>query len=369
MNVRRLKIVHVYKDYFPILGGIENHLKQLAEAQTAVGHEVAVLVTNPNSQLPEETMNGVKLIRASRLATVASTPLSLRLPWLLSRLSADIAHLHFPYPVAEISQLYFGRGRPYVFTYHSDVVKQQGILRFYKPFLQRALHGASRIITSNQNYIQSSDYLRPLADKCIAIPFAVDVNRFCGARPLLPPASLPTILFVGQHRYYKGVDDLIRAMVQVEARLLIGGSGPLTKTWQALVNELDLESKVQFLGRIPDEDLPGFYASGDLFVLPSNSRAESFGLVLQEAMASGLPCVTTELGTGTSYLVQDGQSGIVVPPKNPTVLAEALQTLLANRQLRREMGRVGQARARAEFSLDQMVSKIDEVYEAAVESA
>jgi glycosyltransferase involved in cell wall biosynthesis len=144
MNRRTLRIVHVYKDYDPVLGGIENHLKQLAIAQTAVGHQVTVLVTRPKDEPSLAQMNGVTVLRAPRIATVASTPLSLELPRILSRLPADIVHLHSPYPVGELSQWLFGRG-PYVITYHSDVIKQQGFLRLYRPFLRRVLQNAARM--------------------------------------------------------------------------------------------------------------------------------------------------------------------------------------------------------------------------------
>lgn len=359
-----MKIVHIYKDYDPVVGGIENHIKQLAEAQTAVGHQVLVLVTNPGGQLRQTNLNGVEIRRAWRLATVASTPLSLSLPWAIWRATADIAHVHSPYPLAELGQWALGRSRPYVLTYHSDVVKQQTILRFYQPLLRRVLAGAGRILVSNDNYVHSSAYLRPLASKCVAVPFAVDVARFAQATPLWPATAVPTILFMGQHRYYKGVDDLIRAMPQLEARLLIGGDGPKRAEWQQLAHTLNVADKVHFLGRLAEEDLPRFYASGDLFVLPSNSRAESFGLVLQEAMAAGLPCVTTELGTGTSWLVQDGVSGRVVPPQNPAALAEAIRPLLADPALRQKMGQAGQKRAQTEFTLSQMVQRVQAVYTA-----
>ncbi|MCL4266202.1 MAG: glycosyltransferase [Anaerolineae bacterium] len=358
-----MRILHIYKDYYPVLGGIENYIKQLAEAQTAVGHTVTVLVTNPDRQPKQEQMNGVNLVRAWRMATVASTPLSPALPWYARRLPADVVHVHSPYPLGELSQWGLGRARPYVITYHSDVIKQQGILRLYRPLLKRVLVGAGRIITSNANYVQSSPFLRPLAAKCTAVPFAVDVARFAGARPLIPPAAVPTLLFVGQHRYYKGVDDLIRAMSQLEARLLIGGDGPKRADWEALAQQVGVAHKTQFLGRISDEDLPGFYASGDIFVLPSNSRAESFGLVLQEAMAAARPCVTTELGTGTSWLVQDGITGLVVPPKNPNALAVALASLLADPDKRRQMGHAGQQRACNEFTIAETTACIEAIYQ------
>ncbi|HUM69052.1 MAG TPA: glycosyltransferase, partial [Chloroflexota bacterium] len=178
-----MRILHIYKDYYPVLGGIENHIKQLAEAQTAVGHTVTVLVTNPNRQLQQETINSVHVVRAWRLATVASTPLSPALPLHTRGLPADVVHVHSPYPLGELSQWLLGGQRPYVIGYHSDVVKQQGILRFYRPFLKRVLAGARRIIVGSDNYVQSSPFLRPLAPQCRIVPYSVDVARFAGARP------------------------------------------------------------------------------------------------------------------------------------------------------------------------------------------
>lgn len=358
-----MKILHIYKDYHPILGGIENHIKALAEAQANAGHDVTVLVTNPGGEKRDVLLNGVRVIRARRLATVASTPLSLDLPRQAARLKPDITHLHFPYPVGEVSQLLLGAKRPFVISYHCDVVKQKNILRLYSPLLKRMLTAASQILVSNDNYVQSSAWLPPFADKCAIIPFSVDLQRFSGDdAPLIPPATEPTLLFMGRHRYYKGVDTLIEAMVGVNGRLLIGGDGPERANWEQLTAELGLQSRIQFLGDISDADLPAFYASGDIFVLPANSRAEAFGLVLQEAMASGLPCVTSELGTGTSWLVQDGVSGFVVPPQQPEALAVSLNKLVSEPALRLKMGKAGQERARQEFGLQTMLQKIEQVY-------
>ncbi|MFZ1398834.1 MAG: glycosyltransferase [Candidatus Promineifilaceae bacterium] len=363
-----LSIVHVYKDYWPVVGGIENHIKDLAEAEAALGHAVTVLVTNPGERPSRETINGVQVIRAGRLATVASTPLSLTLPFLLSKLRPDVTHLHFPYPVGELSQWFLRRKRPYVITYHSDVVKQQASLRLYNPLLRRALRDAAGILVASPNYVQSSPYLRPLSPKCSIVPFAVDFERFAGAEPLFAEDGRFTLLFMGRHRYYKGGDDLIRALAQLPAdlpvRLLFGGDGPLRADWEQLSQSLGVQGKIQFVGHLSDDELPKFYASGDLFVLPANSRAEAFGKVLQEAMAAGLPCLTTELGTGTSFVVQDGVTGRVVPPQQPAALAAAIAELATQPERCQKMGQAGQDRARREFTLAQMVAKVQGVYTA-----
>ncbi|MCB8982260.1 MAG: glycosyltransferase [Ardenticatenaceae bacterium] len=358
-----MKILHVYKDYSPIRGGIENHIKTLAEAQAAAGHQVTVLVTNPGGEKPDVLLNGVRVVRAARLATIASTPISLTLPRLLRRLDADIVHLQFPYPLGELSQWLVGGKRPFLISYQSDVVKQQAILRLYDPLLRRILRRASRILASSPNYIDSSPYLRPLADHCTIVPLGIDPQPFLQVAPLtLPPSDLPTLLFVGRHRYYKGVDTLIRAMPDIAARLLIAGDGPMRPAWEALAAELDLGERVTFLGDIGDVDLPRLYAAADVFVLPSNVRAEAFGLVLLEAMASGLPCVTTEVGTGTSFVVQDGQTGLVVPPQDEGALATAVSHLLQHPDLRRQMGQNGRARLLAEFTTPKMVARVEAVY-------
>lgn len=361
-----MKILHVYKDYHPIYGGIENHIKTLAEAQAAAGHDVTVLVTNPGREKPDILLNGVRVVRVPRLATVASTPLSPTFPAQLRRLDADVHHLHFPYPVGEVSEWLVGGQRPFILTYHSDIVKQKTILRFYGPLLRRILARADQILPTSDRYVSTSPFLRPLAHKCTAVPLSVNAAPFHNATPLLPPTAVPTLLFVGVHRYYKGLDTLIRIMPQVEARLLIGGDGPMRPLWEALTQQLGLGAdRVRFLGRVSDADLPRLYASADIFVLPANARAEAFGKVLLEAMAAGLPCITTEVGTGTSYVVQDGITGLVVEPAHEAALHTAVTHLLQNPALRQEMGANGRVRAQTEFTPEKMVARVQAVYQQA----
>jgi len=357
-----LKILHVYKDYHPIHGGIENHIKTLAEAQVKAGHDVTVLVTNTGTEKPDVLINGVRVLRAKRLATVASTPLSLDIVAKLRTLQPDITHLHFPYPVGEVGQWLMGRKRPFVITYHSDIVKQKAILRFYGPLLRQILARADQILPTSEKYVATSPFLQPVAHHCTAVPLSVDAAQFAQASPLFPPIDKPTLLFVGVHRYYKGLDTLIRVMPEVNARLLVGGSGPMQAEWEALAQKLNVVDKVQFLGRVPDTDLPGLYASADMFVLPANARAEAFGKVLLEAMAAGLPCITTEVGTGTSFVVQDGVTGLVVPPKDEDSLKTAVIQLMNNKSQRQQMGAAGQKRVQTEFTPELMVSRVEEVY-------
>lgn len=356
-----MNILHLYKDYFPILGGIENHIKVLAEAQVAAGHQVTVLVCDPGRRTRTETCNGVKVIKTGRLATAASMPLSLSQPLTLAHLHSDIVHLHSPYPLGEVANWLIGRGKATVITHHSDVVRQKRLLRFYGPLLHRVLRAADRIIATSPRYIETSSWLRPVREKCVVVPLGVDVTRFMP--PPQPHAGPLTLLFVGRLRYYKGLDTLLQALTYVpEARLTVVGEGPMRKTWKELSQTLGLAGRVTFVGQVDDADLPGYYQRADLFVLPANARAEAFGTVLLEAMASGLPSITTEVGTGTSWIVQDGVTGFVVPPKDPSVLAEAIQRM-KDVSLRRRMGIAAYERLRESFTQQQMIARVMEVYE------
>jgi len=358
-----VRILHLYKDYYPVLGGIENHIRVLAEAQAAAGHRVIVLVCDPGRRTRIEELNGVRIIKAGRLITTASMPLSLSQPIILARLRPDVVHIHSPYPLGEAVNYFLGRTWATVITHHSDVVRQQRWLRLYGPLLRRVLLAAECIIATSPCYIETSPWLRPVREKCVVVPLGVDSDRFVPSTT--PYDGPPTLLFVGKLRYYKGLDDLLRALTQVmEARLIVVGDGPMRGSWEALAAELGVADRVHFLGEVNDADLPRLYHQAHLFVLPANARAEAFGTVLLEAMAAGLPCITTEVGTGTSWVVQHGVTGLVVPPRNPEALAGAIRQLLTDPDVRWRMGQRGRQRARQEFSQQRMVQGVMDLYQA-----
>ncbi len=367
MVTNMTKILHVYKDYYPVLGGMENHIKVLCEALATRGYDVTVLVTHPTSTTHVEDRNGVHVIKAGRLATVASTPISIALPELLRRQQPDITHLHFPYPLGEVANLVFGRAPHTVITYQSDVVRQRGLLQLYRPLLWRVLRSADRIIATTPNYIASSPFLSQLRDKCTVIPLGLPVERFSTAprdqvQRIRNTYGTPLLLFVGRLRYYKGLQYLLRAMPGIPATLLVVGSGPMGAEWQQLSSSLDLTQKVIFVGEVSDEDLPAYYHVCDVFVLPASERSEAYGLVQIEAMASGRPVVCTELGTGTSWVNLHGKTGLVVPPQDPDALQDAIVALLRDESLRGHMGQQARQRAFEEFNVETMVDRITSLY-------
>jgi rhamnosyl/mannosyltransferase len=176
-------------------------------------------------------------------------------------------------------------------------------------------------------------------------------------------APKPLLLFVGRLRHYKGLNVLIDAMRTIDAQLLVIGAGMMEAEWRSQSTSLGLDERITFLGDLSDADKLPILHAADLFVLPSNNRAEAFGIVLIEAMACGLPLISTELGTGTSFVNQHEQTGLVVPPNDPAAMATAINRLLADEALRRHMGATALARAQSEFNVETMASRMLALYQ------
>jgi rhamnosyl/mannosyltransferase len=361
-----MRILHLYKDYFPVVGGIENHIKMLAEAQAARGHNVSVLVTSRDQRTRVETINGVRVIFAARLATILSAPISPVFFDLVRRETPDIAHLHFPYPFGEIAHHFCGRARRTILTYHSDIVRQKITRALYRPLMTRVFARVDRILATSPNYIVSSPVLSRWKDKCAVVPLGINPTPFENAAA--GSASRLThhvsLLFVGKLRYYKGLNYLLDALRALpRAHLIVVGTGPLERAWREYARQLGIAERVQFIGEVRDDKLPAYYAASDIFVLPASERSEAFGAVQLEAMAAGKPVVCTELGTGTSFVNVDGETGFVVPARDPHALADAIARLMDDAALRARLGAAGRARVRQEFTLDKMVTRVMQVYD------
>ena len=363
-----MRILHVYKDYPPVLGGIELHLRDLAEALALRGHHVTALVTGPGSRTVTSVERGVEVVRCPRLFTAASTPVSPALALEVRRRRADVTHLHIPYPVAEGAWLAGGR-RPMVATYHSDIVRQRFLGRLWAPVLNRTLDRADRVLATSPVYANTSPFLNGRSNVTV-VPLGIDPTPFLeadrdAARGRYGPG--PIVLFVGRLRYYKGVDVLLAALDGLpDATLLVVGTGPQAPELAKVADALGLKDRVKWLGDVGSGDLPGVFAASDLFVLPAVARSEAFGVVQLEAMAAGLPTITTELGTGTSWVTQHGETGLVVPPRDAGALRSAMRELLSDPIRAREMGRAGRARMLSLFTRDHMVEAVVQVYETAV---
>ncbi len=143
--------------------------------------------------------------------------------------------------------------------------------------------------------------------------------------------------------------------------LLVGG-GHEEDALRAQVLRLGLQDRVTFAGSVSDAELPAYLGAADIYVLPASLRSEAFGLGLVEAQAAGLPAVTTELGTGTSYVNAHGETGLVVPPMDAPALATALNTLIDDDTMRGAMGEQARRRAADLFSIDRVAGQVAAIY-------
>jgi rhamnosyl/mannosyltransferase len=357
---------------------MEVFLADLAEEQAAAGHAVRVVVHEgtPFRRGCVETRRGVRVRRVPILGQAAYTPIAPGFVWALHeelrRDPPDVIHLHMPNVSAfwTLLPLLSRRPAPTVVHWHADVLTENMPLvlkifyRIYAPLERRLLARAKRVIVSSPPYLKSSKTLGPFHDKCIVVPLGMRPER-------LAPSDAPTkigegkiVLSVGRFTYYKGFEYLIRAAENIQdAVIIIAGGGPLLPAMQELTAELGLQDKVLLPGRVSDEELAELFRQCEVFCLPSIDRAEAFGVVLLEAMNAGKALLTAHVeGSGMSWVNQDGETGMLVPGRDPEALGSALGRLLADADLRKRMGSAGQRRFHMLFHIKVVETALARVY-------
>jgi rhamnosyl/mannosyltransferase len=312
-----------------------------------------------------EWINGVRVIRVPRWANFLSQPLVTRFFTRLEELQPDLLHVHVPFPFAWFAANQIYERAPIVCTWHSDIVRQRWLKLLYYPFERLFLSRCDRILPTSQPLLEHSQSLKRYAHKCTIMPLAIK-DRPRPDEPLVQSIKAkmqkPIVLFTGRLVGYKGLPYLIRAMVDVDAVLLIAGEGALKKKLQNLVAHHRLHDKVQFLGYVPEDELTVLYQAADVFVLPSISRNEAFGYVLLDAMQQGCPLVTTNLTTGVTFVNQNQETGLVVKPKSAKALSEAINNILEDHETRKRYSINAKARVMQHFYLNAVVKKLEEVY-------
>jgi glycosyltransferase involved in cell wall biosynthesis len=375
--MRPLRILHVGKYYPPVPGGMERFLGDLVEAQRAAGHDVTVLVhEEPRSDRSDDPP---WILRCPVWMRLIFAPLSPQFYFWLRRIvrrfRPDVIHFHVPNLSAFWALLLPGtRDIPWVLHWQSDVVPSARKLALrlayphYRIFERALLERADAVVVSSPQYLAGSKALAPWADKCHVIPLAIDPARLPDVTTEAAEGAWTgrglRILAVGRLTYYKGFETLIRAVAGMnDAELLIVGDGEerpqLLRAWRGAGEP----AWIKLQGRIDDAALTRLMASCDVFCLPSLERTESFGIVLLEAMRYAKPLVTSDLrDSGMTYVVRNGQNGLLVPAENAAALRSALSRLAANPGERRMLGRLGHERFLREFTIAAVERRIHALY-------
>lgn len=366
-----LSVLHVGKFYPPARGGMEQVIQVLAERERPAV-DTRVLVASSSRATVRETLNGVPVTRVGTAKQVGSVSVCPTLPWWLRRVACDVMVVHEPNPAAIVAHAIARPRTPFVFWVHAEVVRPAWRYNtFYRPFLRRMLKRASRIVVTSPRMIDIAHELQPYRDKCVVVPLAIDPDEHFATPAVMARVEAlkrengsPFVLFVGRLVPYKGVDVLLRAVAAVEgAHAVIAGDGPLRSTLEQLSSELGLTARVRFTGSVDPSELTALYNACDLFVLPSVTRAEAFGVVQLEAMSCGKPVVCTDLPSGVPWVNQHGVTGLVVPPRDVEGLSSAIRSLLGDPVARLRMGAAGRARVASEFTIDRMVGQTTALYQ------
>lgn len=368
--MEKLKVLQINKLYYPVTGGIERVVQQIAEGLNDKT-DMKVLVCQEKGKSVEEVVNGVNVHRASSLGVLFSMPLSFSFFIKLRKLSKDrdVLQFHMPFPLGDLACLLSGYNGKVVVWWHSDIVRQKKLMRLYRPIMNRFLKRADIIIVASQGHIDGSDYLHEFRGKCVIIPFGVDkAIEEKGAQYLknITPKhnKVVNFLFVGRLVYYKGCQVLLDAFKETEgAELTIIGEGELETSLKKQAKELGLEKKVHFLGNTSDEKLHKAFEECDVFVLPSVVKSEAFGLVQIEAMAYGKPVINTDLPSGVPYVSLDKITGLTVPPNDVQALADAMKWMIEHEEERNEMGSRARNRVIECYRMEDMLDSILKIYQ------
>lgn len=365
-----MKILHVYKTFLnDSFGGVEQVITQIATSSDsrAFEHAVVSLTKYPESSVVR--VGGVENFRFKETFNLASNSVSLKLLTSFGKLvkDYDVIHYHFPWPFADLLHLFWRIQKPSVLTYHSDIVRQKNMLRLYKPLMHRFLKQMNNIVATSPHYVETSDVLQLYRDKVSVIPIGLtksqyelkDKARLHHWRQQLGPRFF---LFMGVMRYYKGLHILLDALKDSTYPVALVGDGPMMAELKAHAVRLRLNN-VHFLGQVSEEDKMALLELASGIVFPSHLRSEAFGVSLLEGAMFGKPLISTEIGTGTSYINKDGETGIVVPPCDPKALRSAMDWMWENPDAATRMGDAAEKRYWDLFTGLQMVSRYQALYE------
>jgi phosphatidyl-myo-inositol alpha-mannosyltransferase len=355
-------------------GGVGNHVRSLATELRRAGHRVDVLAPaeRPVAEPGFVGLGGsVAVPYNGSVARIAIGPRTLaRVRRAVHQGGYDLLHVHEPLsPSVGLLAVTQAADRvPVVGTFHANLGRSLA-LEAAGPLLRRTydrLAGRIAVSASARDTWQGR-----FGGAMAVVPNGVGPEFFSHPEPLEGwKGEGPTLLFVGRLEPRKGLTYLVRAFLRLKPafprlRLLVVGRDDkrIQDKAMALVPPR-LRTDLVFVGSVPQADLPSYYASADVFCAPSLG-GESFGIVLAEAMAVGKPVVCSDIG-GYRDVVRDGTDGLLVPPRDPQALAEALAGLLDNPARLAAMGEAAAAAARR-YAWEVVAAEVAEVYRTALE--
>lgn len=354
-----LRVLHVYRCYYPDPpGGVAEAMRQICLATADHGVQSTIFTLSPNSSPAILSQPEGPVVRARSWAAPASCDLggpTAFLRFAAQVRQADVVCYHFPWPFADLMDLVVRPKVPTVVVYHSDIVRQRLLGQLYAPLMRRMLSSASAIVATSPTYAASSPVLSDSrwSHKVRAIPLGIKESSEMEDTRVFARLGLregqPFFLFLGALRYYKGLHTLVAAAKQVNAPIVIAGSGTEDASLRAQSANAGTDN-VRFAGQVSDAEKAALMKRCLAFVLPSHLRSEAYGMVLVEAAMQGRPLICCEIGSGMSFVNAENETGLLVPPENEQALAGAMNRLLNDPILASRLGQGARARYERLFS-------------------
>jgi len=370
-----MRILMVSEHYFPHVGGMSVHIHNLASGLRRRGHSVDILTTNHSSHVlepvrcPNDSGSVYRIGRAvtvransSWAAVAVGLDLDRRIDDVLDA-DYDIVHIHGSItPTLPLLAIRHARG-PVLITLHSYGSNSKGY-RFFRPLLQPYMDRLDGVIGVSEAAILA--VARCFAFDYRIIPNGIDLSQFCppltetrGARN-----DAPRLLFVGRFEPKKGLEYLLQALPAVKRRfagiqLVVVGTGPLRRSYNRYIGT-QLRDNVSFVGAADPADMPDHYCACDLLCAPSIGN-ESFGIPLLEAMATGRPIVASNI-PGYREVVTHGEDGVLVPPRSPDALSQAIVGLLDDEGTRLKLRSNGLRKVR-DYTWASVAERVEKYYE------
>lgn len=365
----KIRVLHFYKTSLPAtIGGVEVFMDTLCNATADLNIDNIVLSLSKHPSNEPICMSKYSVVQVKQNLFIASTGFSLSAFTKFRHLAAtaNIIHYHFPNPFADLLHFACRINKPAILTYHSDIIKQKRIMTIYKPLMHHFLDSMNKIIATSPNYFATSDILQKYKTKVETIPIGLSKNSM----PLLNQARLDYwmkrlpkkfFLFIGAMRYYKGLHIALEAVKNTDLQLVLAGLGSIEYELKDTARQNNINN-VHFLGSITEEDKIALLHLSYAFVFPSNLRSEAFGISLVEAASMQKPLISCEIGTGTSFVNIDQETGLVIQPSSPDALRNAMRFLLDNPDKANEFGLNAKKRYWQLFTAEKQAQAYARVY-------
>ncbi|MET0710444.1 MAG: glycosyltransferase [Tardiphaga sp.] len=367
-----MRVTHAYKIFRPdIEGGIPAVMSQLSRLRES-GDEVRVLTVRANGPSRQFELDGAAVTALHSFGEISSMPISPRFPFALRRAAreCDVLALHAPFPLNDLGlSLGVPDDTAVVVHWHAEILGRKAVMPLVAPLVRRSLKRADRIVVSDQSIIDESPFVKPHAAKCVIVPYGIVPGEWAGISDSVRQqaetlrAKHPRLaISMGRLVPYKGFPVLLKALQTIDGEVVIVGGGSEHQRLQELAKEYGVADRLILAGFLPREEMKAWLHAAKLFVLPSVTTAEAFGIVQIEAMAAGLPVVNTNLPTAVPTIARDGREGFTVPIHDADALAAAVNRLLDDPALAARFGAAGRARVDAEYSEAVFLRRIRQVY-------